>query len=173
VSAGAGTPYRPWAAAWAGFAALATINGVSRGLYLDRVGEARAHQLSTVTVLAALVPYTRIVEHQWPVPTARAAAGIGAGWVGLTVGFEFGFGHYLARQSWSTLRSDYDLRRGRLWPVVLLAVAVAPATARSARLGRRRHRRGAKLRQELRELPKPTVLSDTTESKSVAGTKKA
>ena len=30
----------------------------------------------------------------------------------------------------STLRADYDLRRGRLWPLVLAATAAAPAAAR-------------------------------------------
>ena len=47
-----------------------------------------------------------------PVPTARAAADVGAAWVVLTVAFEFGFGHYVAKQSWDTLLADYNLRRG-------------------------------------------------------------
>jgi hypothetical protein len=48
-----------------------------------------------------------------------SAAGIGARWVGLTTPFEFGFGHCVARKSWSTLIADYDLRRGPLWPLVV------------------------------------------------------
>ena len=127
------TPYRPWAAAWTGIAALATLNGISRGLYTGKLGEARAHQVSTATLLAVLVPYVRRVERRWPLPTAGGAATVGVAWVGMTVAFEFGFGHYVARQSWSTLLADYDLRRGRLWPLVLVATAVAPAAARATR----------------------------------------
>jgi hypothetical protein len=121
-------------------AALATVNGISRGLYTRRLGEAHAHQVSTATLLAALALYVREVERRRPLPTAQGAATVGAAWVGMTVAFEFGFGHYVARQSWSTLLADYDLRRGRLWPLVLAATAAAPAAARAARLRRtRRH----------------------------------
>ena len=127
-------PYARWTGAWAGLAVLAVANGLSRGLYPRRLGEHRAHQVSTATLVAALVPYARAVERRWPIPTAGAAAAIGATWVALTVGFEFGFGHYVAHQGWSTLLADYDMRRGRLWPLVLAATAAAPGTARAARL---------------------------------------
>jgi len=123
-------PYGPWTAAWAGLAALAVANGLSRGLYAGRLGDDRAHQVSTATLIAALPPYARAVERRWPLPTARSAAGVGAAWVALTVAFEFGFGHYVAKQSWRTLLADYDLRHGRLWPLVLTATAAAPALAR-------------------------------------------
>lgn len=122
--------YGAWTAAWAGFAALAVANGFSRGLYARRLGDDRAHQVSTATLVVALVPYTRAVERRWTLPDDRAAAGVGAAWVAMTVAFEFGFGHFVARQSWRTLLADYDLRRGRLWPLVLVATAAAPALAR-------------------------------------------
>jgi hypothetical protein len=132
---GSRAPYGPWAAAWTGMAALATANGIARGLYAGRLGEQRAHQVSTVTLIAVLLPYARAVERRAPIPTARSAVGIGAAWLGLTVGFEFGFGHYVGKQSWSSLRADYDLPHGRLWPLVLLAVGTAPAAARRLRRG--------------------------------------
>jgi hypothetical protein len=69
------------------------------------------------------------VERRWPLPTARAAT-VGAAWVGLTVLFEFGFGHYVANRPWSTLLAHYNVRRGRLWPLVLAAMGIAPALAR-------------------------------------------
>ena len=138
MTAEPGTPYGPWTAAWAGLAALATANGLRRGLYARRLGEQRAHQVSTATLIAALLPYAGAVERRWPIPTTRAAAGIGGAWVAMTVAFEFGLGRYVARQSWETLLADYDLRRGRLWPLALAAVAAAPVTAREA------HRRGSR-----------------------------
>jgi hypothetical protein len=47
-------------------------------------------------------------------------------WLGLTVGFEFLFGHYVDGKSWGELVVNYAIWRGRLWPVVLLAAVMAP-----------------------------------------------
>jgi hypothetical protein len=54
---------------------------------------------------------------------------VGALWVGLTVAFEFGFGHYVMGAPWEVLLADYDILRGRLWPLVLAANLVAPLLA--------------------------------------------
>lgn len=136
-------PYGRWVVAWGGMALLGVANGVSRGLYDKRLGEQRAHQVSSATLVVALLPYAAAVERRWPLPTAPAAARVGLVWLGLTTAFEFGFGHYVARRSWRTLAADYDLARGRLWPLVLAAVGFAPAAARTARLRTARRRDGA------------------------------
>jgi hypothetical protein len=47
-------------------------------------------------------------------------------WRGLTVVFEFLFGHYVARHSWSSLLHDYNIAAGRVWVVVLIWVTIAP-----------------------------------------------
>ena len=127
-------PYGQWVAAWGGMALLGVANGVSRGLYEKRLGEQRAHQVSSTTLVLALLPYTAAVERRWPLPTAGAAGGVGLTWVSLTTAFEFGFGHYVAKQSWRALLADYDVARGRLWPLVLAVVGTAPAAARATRL---------------------------------------
>jgi lysylphosphatidylglycerol synthetase-like protein (DUF2156 family) len=127
------TPFGPWTAAWCGLAVLATLNGLSRGLYAPRMQDDRAHQVSTATLIAALVPYVRAVDRRWPIPTTGGAAVIGVTWTAMTVAFEFGFGHYVAKQSWQSLLADYDLPRGRLWPLVLVAIAAAPPAAREVR----------------------------------------
>jgi hypothetical protein len=133
-------PYGEWVAAWGGLALLGVANGVSRGLYQTRLGEQRAHQLSSATLVLALFPYAVAVERRWPLPTADAAVHVGLTWVGLTTAFEFGFGHYVAKQSWRTLLADYDVPEGRLWPLVLACVGTAPAAARLVRLRGARRR---------------------------------
>lgn len=133
-------PYGQWVAAWGGMALLGVANGIGRGLYEKRLGEQRAHQVSSATLVLTLLPYTAAVERRWPLPTAAAAAGVGLTWVGLTTAFEFGFGHYVAKQSWRALLADYDLRGGRLWPLVLASVGTAPAGVRAARLRAARRR---------------------------------
>jgi hypothetical protein len=128
------SPYGQWVAAWGGMALLGVANGVSRDLYQKRLGEHRAHQVSSATLVLAVLPYAAAVERRWPLPTADAAVRVGVTWVGLTTAFEFGFGRYVAKQSWRMLLADYDVARGRLWPLVLAAVGTAPVAARAARM---------------------------------------
>ena len=56
----------------------------------------------------------------------RASAVIGLVWLGMTVAFEFFFGHYVAKRSWSDLLRDYNLFAGCVWLVVLVWVTLAP-----------------------------------------------
>ncbi len=51
---------------------------------------------------------------------------VAAIWIGMTIAFEFLFGHYGDGKSWSELAGNYAIWRGKLWPVVLLAVPLAP-----------------------------------------------
>ena len=48
----------------------------------------------------------------------------------MTVAFEFAFGRTVADMSWSELLADYDLRAGRLWPLVLAWIAAGPEIVR-------------------------------------------
>jgi hypothetical protein len=127
---GSGRSRRAWLAAWPGGAVLAVGNGMARELlYRDRVGEDAAHRISTVTALALFAGYFWLLEQRWPIPSSGEAAAIGAVWVGLTVLFEVGLGRARGL-SWSDLLADYDLRRGRLWPLVLAWLGVGPAAVR-------------------------------------------
>ena len=122
--------FRGWTVAWLGGSVLGVVNGVVRELaYKDRVGEKSANRISAVTLTALLGCYFTALERRWPIPTRREAVEIGGLWVVLTVMFEFGFGHYVDRKSWSELVDNYDLTEGNLWPLVLLWIGVGPATA--------------------------------------------
>lgn len=131
------TPWRAWAAAWTGAAVLGVANGIARQeLYADRMDEQRAHQLSTATLGAATTAYIAAVDRRWPIRSTADAVGIGVMWAGMTVTFEFGFGRLVAHESWEELTADYDLRRGRLWPLFLGWMVVAPAVVRRRRARR-------------------------------------
>ena len=52
--------------------------------------------------------------------------GIASLWLCLTVGFEFTFGHYVDRKSWTELLANYNLLDGHLWPLVLASLVCAP-----------------------------------------------
>ena len=58
-------------------------------------------------------------------PSARDLLKVGLLWVVLTLLFEFGMG-WVSGASWEAMIADYGLGRGRLWPLVLLAILVAP-----------------------------------------------
>ena len=133
---------------------LGIVNGVVRELaYKDRVGERSANRISAVTLIALLACYFNALDRRWPIPTKREAVEIGGLWVVLTVLFEFGFGHYVDRKSWSDLVDNYDVSEGNLWPLVLLWIGSAssdPALLRQPLVVDPRARRGA--RQAVRQL---------------------
>ena len=107
---------------------LGIVNGAVRELaYKDRVGERSANRISAVALIALLACYFNALERRWPIPTKREAVEIGGLWVVFTVLFEFGFGHYVDRKSWSNLVDNYDVSEGNLWPLVLLWIGVGPA----------------------------------------------
>jgi hypothetical protein len=113
--------------AWLPMVPIAVANGVVRELWYGRhLGELQAHQVSTLSALVLLGLYMGWVIRQWRPRSGSQAVAIGAVWLMLTVAFELLFGHYGAGHPWSRLLQDYDLSAGRLWPLVLLWVAVAP-----------------------------------------------
>lgn len=113
--------------AWLPMVAIAIVNGVVReAWYGSQLSELRAHQVSTLSALVLLGLYMGWVIRRWRPRSGAQALGVGALWLGLTVAFEFLFGHYVAGHSWDRLVQDYDLLSGRLWPLVLLWVAAAP-----------------------------------------------
>lgn len=127
---------RRWIAAWIGAAALGVANGIGReALYADATGDEAAHVISTATLVALLGGYMQLLQRRWPLRTRREALSVGAAWTGMTVAFEFGFGHWVAGDSWSELLENYDVRSGKAWVLVPLATAAGPELTR--RLGRR------------------------------------
>jgi hypothetical protein len=112
---------------WLPMLLLAVANGALRELTLRRrLGELRAHQLSTLLLLVLLALYIGGVLRVWPPTSPGEALAVGSLWLGLTLSFEFLAGRYLSKQSWRRLLADYDLRAGRLWALVPLWVLVAP-----------------------------------------------
>lgn len=102
-------------------------NGVFRVLVLQpRLGEAGAHQMSCVTGITIILLLTALFVRTLERLTSTALLGIGVLWLVLTVAFECLFGRYVSGLSWQTLLADYDIRHGRLWPLVLLSTLLAP-----------------------------------------------
>jgi hypothetical protein len=113
--------------AWIPMVSIGIINGIIRELtYGKYLGELLAHQVSTITGVLLLGLYIWALTHFWSFESSKQALVIGFIWLGLTVAFEFLFGHYIAGQSWSKLLSDYNILAGRVWIAVLIWIAIAP-----------------------------------------------
>lgn len=106
---------------------VAMLNGALREFtYGKHVSELTAHQVSCVTGILLFAMVIRQYVHLWPPTSVREALKIGLFWMALTVAFEFLFFHYVTGHPWEVLLANYDMSAGRLWPLILLWVAVAP-----------------------------------------------
>jgi hypothetical protein len=113
--------------AWVPMVLIAIANGALRHAWYGRyVGELQAHQISTASGILLFGAYIWIIIAVWRPESSRQALAVGLLWLGLTVVFEFVFGHYVAGHPWSRLLHDYNLVAGRVWVIVLLFVTVAP-----------------------------------------------
>jgi hypothetical protein len=112
---------------WIPMVFIAILNGMLREFaFARRLSELRAHQLSCVTGVLLFFGYTWVISLKWPVESTRQALAVGIVWLLLTVAFEFVFGHYVVQHPWERLFQDYNIFAGRLWILVLLAVAFLP-----------------------------------------------
>ena len=126
-------PWRRTLAIWALMMLVETAHGIARTLWLAPwVGDFRARQVAVVTG-SALVLTIAWIFIGWLRPGSRGAClGIGAVWVALTLAFELGLGRLLG-SPWSRLLADYNVARGGLMPLGLVAMAVAPVVAAGLR----------------------------------------
>jgi hypothetical protein len=125
--------------AWIGAAAIGVANGLLRETtYGKRLDESDANQLSALTAVAAFTAYLWRLHRRWPISGSGEALRIGGAWLVLTVAFEFTFGRLVAKKSWRELAGEYNLAKGRAWPVVLVWLATGPAVVHKLqrRLGR-------------------------------------
>jgi hypothetical protein len=70
--------------------------------------------------------YIWILFHFWGPESRVQAFAVGLIWLGLTLAFEFLFGHYVVGHPWSRLFHDYNLFAGRVWIILLVWIASAP-----------------------------------------------
>jgi hypothetical protein len=82
-----------------------------------------------------------------PLQASRTAFTVGGIWTALTIGFEFGFGHYVAKEAWPKLLRAYNVSAGELWPAVPLWAGLGPEAIRRITDRGQAQRRGALLRK--------------------------
>lgn len=109
-------------------------NGVLRQTTYGKVmDELSAHQVSTFTGIIFFGLFVWFIFPWLGIESSAAAWRTGFVWLGLTVAFEFLFGHYVIGHPWERLFMDYNILKGRLWILVLIWITVAPAIIRILR----------------------------------------
>jgi len=108
--------------------AVAFANGFFReALLVPLLGERAAHIVSTI-LLCTLIGAVAWRAVPWIAPRTQGDAWrLGITWGVLTIGFEFMAGHYLFGTPWMQLLGDWNVLRGRLWPLVIATAVLAPA----------------------------------------------
>ncbi|WP_325308323.1 hypothetical protein [Longimicrobium sp.] len=111
---------------WLVLVVAMVANGALRAMVEPRIGAAAAQVVSVAMGIGLILLITRpFIAAAQSLSTVQRTEVAGA-WVALTVLFEFGFGHYAMGASWTELFANYDLLQGRLWPLILVALAVSP-----------------------------------------------
>jgi len=112
---------------WLVLVVAMSANGILRELVLrPRVGPSSADVLSAVLGIAIILVGTRYFLRPLAGRPTKDLAITSVVLVALTVAFEFLFGHYVDHKSWEELAQNYELWRGRLWPILLLTLALTP-----------------------------------------------
>jgi hypothetical protein len=120
--------------AWFPMVLIAIANGVARDKGYHRYcGELRAHQISTLSAAILFTAYTWALSLRWPLASAGPALLVGIIWLLMTIAFEIGFGHFVAKFTWRRLAMDYNLLKGRVWVLLLAWVLALPSVVRLLR----------------------------------------
>lgn len=111
---------------WLLLAVLMPVNGILREFGFKRiVSGAAAEVLSVITGIAVILATTRwLFRIPADTPTSRLTL-FAVILVGLTVAYEFAIG-IAGGRSFSEMLANYAIWKGRLWPLVLVALAMTP-----------------------------------------------
>jgi hypothetical protein len=111
---------------WLVLCVVMFANGAVRAVLLQpRLGEDTARQVASVTGVFLVLLASALFVRSAPHATSRQLLRVGAGWAAATLVFEFTLGA-VSGLGWRQMLADYDVSRGRLWPLVVLAVALGP-----------------------------------------------
>ena len=87
---------------------IAILNGSLRTFGYGRfMPEIRAHQLSTLIGIILIGFAICILNFIWPIQSAKQAILIGLIWLGMTIVFEFIFGHFVMKNPWKKNRGFF------------------------------------------------------------------
>lgn len=107
-----------------------SAQGALRRLLFGPEVERLVRQLSLLSGVLVIFAIAWLLRRWLRPRSAAAALGVGALWVCMTVAFEVALGRMLGL-GWRDIAADYDLTRGGLMPLGLLAMGLTPWAVRS------------------------------------------
>lgn len=113
---------------WGVLVVAAILNaGLRQKVLIPHMGGTLGRAASSVTLSLAilLVAYLFFALSNIERSTIDLWA-MGVIWLSLTVMFEFGFGRFVMKHSWRALLADYNVLKGRIWVLVLIASLTGP-----------------------------------------------
>lgn len=115
---------------WLGMLVIAISNGYIGNTYVTpRLGDYGNHVYKTLSFIPVILIFAWLYANATRGETwLTSALFVSCFWVGLTILFEFVFGHYVLGNSWEVLIADYQIWQGRLWLLILISEAIAPVT---------------------------------------------
>jgi hypothetical protein len=92
-------------------------------------GKALGTLLAAAVILGLIFLYVGKLKD----PSRVSLFKLGVYWTVLTIAFECLFGHYVMGLAWESLGAEYNVFRGKLWPLVLLVTWFGPLLAKKIR----------------------------------------
>jgi hypothetical protein len=119
--------------AWLALPVFAVLNGLVRDTtYGPSMGYEWSHAVSVAPLFVAVVAWAVWVARRWPLQDRWTGLRVGMVWLALTLAFELALGS-LQGLSMGEMLAEYDITRGRLWPLIPLTALLAPPFVFSAR----------------------------------------
>jgi hypothetical protein len=112
---------------WLAILVLAIVNGVLRERALNPIMGPFGGLIASGAILSLCIFLVAFFSAGWL--GAAEASGfwlIGLLWLLLTLVFEFGFGRFVQRRTWTEVLQAYTFKGGNIWPVVLTITLVSP-----------------------------------------------
>jgi hypothetical protein len=112
---------------WLPMPVIGTLNGLFRGFVLMQfMSEFYAKQISSVILVILLFFYTAFIFGRLGISSLKDSLLTGLLWVMLTISFELLLGYVVLQQDINVMLREYNLLKGNLWLLVLVAIMLLP-----------------------------------------------
>lgn len=91
-----------------------------------RLGETAAHRRFVLTAALSIFALGTFYLAEQPATDSAALLRLGGLWLALSLGFDLLLGRVVLGMSWPQVWRNYNLLRGRLYPLLLLSVFFTP-----------------------------------------------
>jgi hypothetical protein len=119
---------------WLVIISAEVVHGILRGLLLaPAVGDFRARQIAVFSGIIIIFTIAYFSVRWIRASGIQEHLAVGFMWLFFTVAFEILIGRYVAVYSWERILSDYNMVKGGLLPIGMLAMAFIPSAAAKIR----------------------------------------